>query len=74
MNLYLLKRTDKYGHEEFISIVVSAATEQDARETKPSTGHWCDGGYGEENVTLSCTHIGITDLPLGVIHESYQNP
>ncbi|ANZ49363.1 hypothetical protein WELLINGTON_1 [Erwinia phage Wellington] len=79
MNLYLLKRLDSVDYDEFDSIVVAASNRGAARVTRPAFGHWtssgcyeddCDGSC-EEGIRLSVTCIGRTDLPAGVIHESF---
>lgn len=70
MNLYLLERTDDVGYDEFDSIVVAAPTEQAACAIRPRGG-WTDTGWNEDGATLSCTLIGTTDLPTGIIHESF---
>lgn len=81
MNLYLLERLDSVGYDEFDSIVVAAPNRGVARATPPPSGHWADNCYCEyeevctcgcdEDVRLSVTCIGRTDLPAGVIHSSF---
>ncbi|AWN09089.1 hypothetical protein MLDJOKPK_00171 [Salmonella phage SPAsTU] len=80
MNLYLLERRDRVSYDEFDSIVVAAPNRKAARATPPSSGHWADNCSCYEDVCicgcddgvrLSVTCIGRTDLPAGVVHESF---
>lgn len=70
MNLYLLEREDDIGYDEFDSIVVAAPTEQAARAIRPRGG-WVYGEAWDDAEKLTCTNIGTTHLPSGIVHESF---
>ncbi|QOC54464.1 hypothetical protein pSALSNUABM04_004 [Salmonella phage pSal-SNUABM-04] len=70
MNLYLLERQDDVGYDEFDSIVVAAPSEGVARAIRPRGG-WVYGEAWDEAETLTCTNIGTTHLPIGIVHESF---
>lgn len=70
MNLYILERTDNVDYDEFDSIVVAAPDKTAACAIRPKGG-WVYPGEPEEGVNLTVTLIGITHLPVGVVHSSF---
>lgn len=51
-NLYLVKRTDEVGYEEYDSMVVAASSEDEARTTHPD-GRWDEEWAGWSWVFIS---------------------
>lgn len=70
MNLYLLERHDDVGYDEFDSIVVAALSEDAARAIRPRGG-WAPDVAWDDVETLTCVNIGVTHLPTGIVHTSF---
>jgi hypothetical protein len=55
MNLYLVKRTDGIGYDEYDAMIVAARNENEARTVDPAEWGW---GCGVDSATLEVQRIG----------------
>lgn len=73
MNLYLVKRPDMPGYDEYDAYVVIAATPEDAVAAFPDKHHNLSGAWPVDPATLTVTRISTlaADVKPGVILASF---
>lgn len=81
MNIYLIKRTDTIGYDEYDSAVVIAEDDEKARHIHPGgygkfeNGEWSMGGYAwamPQSLEVTLIAKAVPDLPnQGVILASF---
>lgn len=70
MNLYLLTRTDSFGHDEYDSFVVAAGSQQEAEVICVESRPWYSKMIAE---SLETKLIGAAaeDVPAGIVLGSF---
>lgn len=80
-NLYLISRSTSIGYDEYISLVICAPSEAEARQEMLSDDHIHISlrigdeysPWPEDHLLSPCLHIGTAndDLDPGIIHASF---
>jgi len=70
-NLYLIKRKDEIGWDEYCGFVISAKTPREARQT--ASHRACDEGFETwlSSDLSSCQKIGTTHRRPGILLDSF---